>query len=291
MLKDLFKKAQYITVPDVLKRLDKSEASAEIEEQHVCPACKKSIPMDEFIAALSVCRYCGASARLSAKDRIAMTCDEGSFTELYREITSDNPLGFEGYDEKIARLRAQTGLNDAVVTGRCRIKGEACMLAVMDPAFMMASMGSAMGEKLTRLFEDATKERLPVVIFTASGGARMHEGTLSLMQMAKVSAAVGLHHSAGLLYITVLCDPTTGGVEASFAMLGDVILAEPKALIGFAGRRVIEGTIGKKLPDDFQSAEFQLEHGFVDSIVPRDALPVTIARIIGLSKGGTIHES
>ena len=288
MLKDLFKKAQYITVPDALKRLDKSEAAAEIEEQYVCPKCKKSMPKDEFIAALSVCAHCGASARLNARERIAMTCDEGSFEERYREITSSNPLGFEGYTEKVERLRAQTNLNEAVVTGRAKIRGEACMLAVMDSTFMMASMGSAMGEKLTRLFEDAVRECLPVVIFTASGGARMHEGTLSLMQMAKVSAAVGLHSNAGLLYITVLCDPTTGGVEASFAMLGDVIIAEPKALIGFAGRRVIEGTIGKKLPEDFQSAEFQLEHGFVDCIVPRSELPEKIALIINLSKGGDV---
>ncbi|MBE6610926.1 MAG: acetyl-CoA carboxylase, carboxyltransferase subunit beta [Ruminococcaceae bacterium] len=289
MLKDLFKKAQYITVPEALKRLDKSEAAAQIEDKYVCPKCKKETPTDEFVAALSVCPHCGASARLTARERIAMTCDEESFTELYREVSSANPLEFDGYSEKLERLRHQTGLNEAIVTGRAKIRGEACMLAVMDPAFMMASMGSAVGEKLTRLFEDAVAERLPVVIFTASGGARMHEGTLSLMQMAKVSAAVGLHSDAGLLYITVLCDPTTGGVEASFAMLGDVIMAEPMALIGFAGRRVIEGTIGKKLPDDFQSAEFQLEHGFVDCIVPRAELPERIAQVIGLSKGGDIR--
>ena len=215
-----------------------------------------------------------------------MTCDNGSFHELYSDVVSANPLGFEGYAEKIERLRSQTGLNEAVVTGRAEIGGNACMLAVMDSAFMMASMGSAVGEKLTRLFEDAVKEQLPVIIFAASGGARMHEGTLSLMQMAKVSAAVGMHSDAGLLYISVLCDPTTGGVEASFAMLGDVILAEPGALIGFAGRRVIEGTIGKKLPDDFQSAEFQLAHGFVDAIIPRAELPGKLALIMELSKGG-----
>ncbi len=286
MLKDLFKKAQYITVPDALKQLDKSEAAAEIEELYVCPKCKKGTPMDEFVASLSVCPHCGHCARLTARERIAMTCDEGSFHELYSRVVSANPLGFEGYAEKVERLRAQTGLDEAVVTGRASIGGNACMLAVMDSTFMMASMGSAVGEKLTRLFEDAVNERLPVIIFAASGGARMHEGTLSLMQMAKVSAAVGMHSDAGLLYITVLCDPTTGGVEASFAMLGDVILAEPGALIGFAGRRVIEGTIGKKLPDDFQSAEFQLAHGFVDAIIPRAELPGKLALIMELSKGG-----
>lgn len=240
---------------------------------------------EAYKAALLVCPHCGAHARLTARERIRLTVDPGSFCELYSEITSANPLSFDGYTEKVDRLRAQTKLSEAVVTGRARIRGNECMLAVMDSTFMMASMGSAVGEKLTRLFEDATDARLPVVIFTASGGARMHEGTLSLMQMAKVSAAVGMHSDAGLLYISVLCDPTTGGVEASFAMLGDIILAEPKALIGFAGRRVIEGTIGKKLPDDFQSAEFQLEHGFVDAIVPRAELPSKLGLLLSLSGG------
>jgi len=286
LLKDLFKKAQYITIPDALKQLDKSEAATELEEKIVCPKCKKETAVDEYRARLSVCPHCGACARLNARERLAMTVDEGSFEELFSGITSANPLEFDGYTEKLERLRSQTKMNEAVITGRARIGGELCMLAVMDSTFMMASMGSAVGEKLTRLFEAAAGERLPVVIFTASGGARMHEGTLSLMQMAKVSAAVGMHSDAGLLYITVLCDPTTGGVEASFAMLGDVIMAEPGALIGFAGRRVIEGTIGKKLPDDFQSAEFQLEHGFVDCIVPRAELPARIAQVISLSKGG-----
>ncbi|MBQ8552378.1 MAG: acetyl-CoA carboxylase carboxyltransferase subunit beta [Clostridia bacterium] len=290
MFKDLFKKAQYITIPDSIKNLPdskkKSKEEVSSEPKIVCTKCKKEVAPDKYAVALRVCPHCGAHARLNARDRIAMTVDEGSFEELFSEITSANPLEFEGYTEKVEKLRSQTRLNEAVVTGRARIHGEACMLAVMDSTFMMASMGSAVGEKLTRLFEAATVERLPVVIFTASGGARMHEGTLSLMQMAKVSAAVGLHSDAGLLYITVLCDPTTGGVVASFAMLGDVILSEPKALIGFAGRRVIEGTIGKKLPEDFQSAEFQLEHGFVDAIVPRAELPEKIALIIGLSKGG-----
>ncbi|MBQ8509883.1 MAG: acetyl-CoA carboxylase carboxyltransferase subunit beta [Clostridia bacterium] len=254
-----------------------------IELTTVCPKCKKTVAQNEYNNNLKVCPHCGSCARLTARERIAMTTD--SFEELFGGIISANPLEFEGYSEKLARLRASTGLNEAVVTGRAVIKGQPCMLAVMDSNFMMASMGSAVGEKLTRLFEQAVEERLPVVIFTASGGARMHEGTLSLMQMAKVSAAVGLHSDAGLLYITVLCDPTTGGVEASFAMLGDVILAEPGALIGFAGRRVIEGTIGKKLPDDFQSAEFQLQHGFVDAIVARKDLPEKLALIMSLSGG------
>lgn len=291
LFKDLFKKAQYITIPDFVKKpKEETHDNTPSAPTVICKKCGKSIYENEYKAALRVCPHCGAYARLGARERIAITVDGDSFEELFSEITSANPLEFDGYSEKVERLRAQTSLNEAVVTGRAVIRGEACMLAVMDSTFMMASMGSAVGEKLTRLFEAARDEKLPVVIFTASGGARMHEGTLSLMQMAKVSAAVGLHSDAGLLYITVLCDPTTGGVEASFAMLGDVILAEPKALIGFAGRRVIEGTIGKKLPDDFQSAEFQLEHGFVDAIVPRAELPDKIALVIALSRGGGANE-
>lgn len=294
MLKDLFQKTRYITIPESIKTISdsfkKSKDDEDAKPKLTCHKCKKELDPEKYTADLKICPHCGAGARLTAHERIAMTVDEGSFEELFSGITSANPLDFEGYTEKVERLRAQTSLGEAVVTGRAAIKGQRCMLGVMDPYFMMASMGSAVGEKLTRLFEAAIDERLPVVIFTASGGARMHEGTLSLMQMAKVSAAAGRHSDAGLLYITVLCDPTTGGVVASFAMLGDVIISEPKALIGFAGRRVIEGTVGKKLPDDFQSAEFQLEHGFVDAIVQRSELPEKIALIIGLSKGGGWHE-
>lgn len=207
-----------------------------------------------------------------------MEYDDGLFTA--------NPLQFEGYEGKISELRDKTGLQEAVVTGACKIGGIPCMLGVMDSQFLMASMGSVVGEKLTRLFERAIEERLPVVLFTASGGARMHEGILSLMQMAKVSGAVKRHSDAGLLYITVLTDPTTGGVTASFAMLGDIILSEPGALIGFAGRRVIEGTIGEKLPNDFQSAEFNLKNGFVDAIVPRGELHEKLALLLTLHKEG-----
>ena len=287
MMQDLFKKAQYITIPDSIKKLAGVKSKAGQEDAGpmlTCQKCKHSIARSDFAANHFICPRCSAYQRVSAADRIAMTVDEGSFEELFGEIVSANPLEFEGYSEKTERLRSAVGINEAVVTGRAQIGSQLCMLAVMDSSFMMASMGSAVGEKLTRLFEAAVDERLPVVIFTASGGARMHEGTLSLMQMAKVSAAVGYHSDAGLAYISVLCDPTTGGVEASFATLGDVILAEPGALIGFAGRRVIEGTIGRKLPDDFQSAEFQLEHGFVDAIIPRAELPAAIAGIISLSQ-------
>lgn len=216
--------------------------------------------------------------------------DEGTFVEFDKDIFTANPLDFEGYEDKISELREKTGLSEAVVTGSCKIGGMPCMIGVMDSKFLMASMGSVVGEKLTRMFEYATEKRLPVVLFTASGGARMHEGIFSLMQMAKVSGAVKLHSDAGLLYITVLTDPTTGGVTASFAMLGDIILSEPGALIGFAGRRVIEGTIGEKLPGDFQSAEFNLKNGFVDAIVSRDELKSTLSLLLTMHKEGESDE-
>lgn len=199
-------------------------------------------------------------------------------------------MNFEGYEVKISELQEKTGLREAIITGQCTIGGNSCLIGVMDSKFLMASMGSAVGEKIVRLFERAMEKKLPVVLFTASGGARMHEGILSLMQMAKVSGAVGRHSEMGLLYITVLTDPTTGGVTASFAMLGDIILSEPGALIGFAGRRVIEGTIGEKLPMDFQSAEFNLQNGFVDAIVPRNEMKDKLSLLLALHKEGRENE-
>jgi acetyl-CoA carboxylase carboxyl transferase beta subunit len=216
-----------------------------------------------------------------------MILDDGELQEFDAQLTTRDPLGFPGYGDKLVRTQSQTGLVDGVVTGRGRIEGLPVMLGVMDPAFFMGSMGTTIGEKLTRLFEKATKERLPVIVFTASGGARMQEGIFSLMQMAKVSAAAAKHNEAGLLYVVVLTDPTTGGVTASFAMLGDIILAEPGALIGFAGPRVIEQTIGQKLPEGFQRAEFLLEHGFVDQIVTRDQLKSTLGTILKLHSLGS----
>ncbi|MDE6710660.1 MAG: acetyl-CoA carboxylase carboxyl transferase subunit beta, partial [Oscillospiraceae bacterium] len=195
-------------------------------------------------------------------------------------------IDFPDYEAKQQALGDSTGLKDAVVTGECTIRGERCVIGVMDSRYMMASMGSVVGEKITRAFEFATENKLPVIMFTASGGARMQEGIVSLMQMAKTSGAVARHSDAGLLYITVMTDPTTGGVTASFASLGDIIIAEPKVLIGFAGRRVIEGTIKQRLPDDFQSAEFMLEHGFADMIVERKSMRRTIAHILKLHKTG-----
>lgn len=247
-----------------------------------CPRCGGVMFMDDFVGASKVCSSCGYHARLTVQERLDITIDSGTFEEYDADMISANPIGFEGYGEKLADLREKTGLKDAVVTGECRIRNKHCVLVVMDSRFLMASMGSVVGEKITRAFERATQKRLPIVIFAASGGARMQEGIISLMQMAKTSAAAARHSDAGLLYITVLTDPTTGGVEASFASLGDIIIAEPKVLIGFAGRRVIEDTIKQRLPDDFQSAEFLLEHGFVDMILPRKNIRRTLSRLIRL---------
>ena len=204
---------------------------------------------------------------------------------MFTGIETQDPLNFPGYQKKLASMRERTGLDEAVLTGTASIKGQKVALGIMDSNFIMASMGTVVGEKITRLFEYATVEKLPVVLFTASGGARMQEGIMSLMQMAKISAAVQRHSKAGLFYLTILTDPTTGGVTASFAMEGDIILAEPQSLVGFAGRRVIENTVRETLPDDFQKAEFLLEHGFVDAIVKRRELPETIAKLVRLHGG------
>ena len=255
-----------------------------------CPRCRAATLREEFARNLQVCPKCGYHARISAVDRLALTADENSFEVFDASMHSLNPIDFPDYEKKVEALAKKTGLRDAVVTGQCRIDGEKTVIGVMDSRFLMASMGSVVGEKITRAFEYATRERLPVVLFTASGGARMQEGIVSLMQMAKTSAAVARHGDAGLLYITVMTDPTTGGVTASFASLGDIILIEPKALVGFAGRRVIEGTIHQHLPDAFQSAEFQLEHGFADAIVTRVEMKTTLGRLLRMhGEGGEAH--
>lgn len=252
-----------------------------------CPRCQKVTFMEDFSIAGKVCDNCGYHARLTASERLAVTVDADSFVEYDKTMDTLDPIGFEGYPEKVRQLQEKTGLREAVITGECAIRNQPCVIGVMDSHFMMASMGSVVGEKVTRAFERAARKGLPVVLFTASGGARMQEGIISLMQMAKTSAAAAYHSDKGLLYITVLTDPTTGGVTASFASLGDIILAEPKVLVGFAGRRVIEGTIKQRLPDDFQSAEFLLEHGFVDMIVERRNMRRTLARLLKFhNKGG-----
>ncbi|MCI8748002.1 MAG: acetyl-CoA carboxylase carboxyltransferase subunit beta [Lachnospiraceae bacterium] len=246
-----------------------------------CNTCKSIIYKKE-VTEYKLCPECDAHFRMSPEERIAITCDEGSFIELDSGMKPKNPMRYPGYDEVIENAQKKAGIPEAVVTGHAKIDGYEVVLAIMDSHFMMGSMGSVVGEKVTRAVEYATEYRLPIVIFTTSGGARMQEGIISLMQMAKVSSAIARHDEAGLLYVTVLTDPTTGGVTASFAMLGDIILAEPKALIGFAGQRVIQATIHQKLPEGFQRAEFQLEHGFTDRIVHRKKLREELATILKL---------
>lgn len=263
----------------VEKAPDKKE---EIPEGHIkCPSCGNIIEK-RALGHLKICPKCAKLFRMNARDRIRAIADKDSFEEFDVNMESKNPLNFPDYTAKIKSTQEKTGLKDAIKTGKCTIEGRPCVIAVMDSGFMMASLGSVVGEKLTRAFEYATEHKMAVIVFTCSGGARMQEGIISLMQMAKVSAAVAKHSQAGLLYVTVLTDPTYGGVTASYAMLGDIILSEPKAAIGFAGRRVIEGTIKQKLPDEFQTAEFLLEHGFIDSIVEREMLPEVLSRILKL---------
>jgi len=257
-----------------------------------CPRCRTSFLAEEFEKARKICKNCNYHARLTWQERLFITADRDSFVELDARMVSRNPIDFPGYEQKVCELAAKCKTNEAVVTGECTILGHKAVIGIMDSNFMMASMGSVVGEKITRAFEHATRNNLPIILFTASGGARMQEGIVSLMQMVKTSAAIARHNEGGGLYITVLTDPTTGGVTASFASLGDIIIAEPKALIGFAGRRVIQDTIKQQLPDDFQSAEFNLENGFVDLIVERKRLKRTISRILtmhGFAKeeGGT----
>lgn len=249
-----------------------------------CPSCGQTLFTTELAAALHVCPKCGRHLRLTARQRIAMMSDTNSFTEWDAGLTSRDPLHFPGYAAKLKSGRLQTGEKEAVLTGQAAIGGYPCAIFAMEPQFMMGSMGSVVGEKITRLFEKAAARRLPVVGFTVSGGARMQEGMYSLSQMAKVSGAVKRHSDAGLLYVTVLTDPTTGGVTASFAMEGDILLAEPGALIAFAGPRVIEQTMRQKLPRDFQKAEFLLQKGFLDAVLPREKLKPTLAQILRLHR-------
>ena len=250
-----------------------------------CPECSQVVYRKDLVANASVCAGCGYHNRIDSSERIRLLADERSFESLDNDLTPTDPLAFKdrrSYSDRIRDSQRATGLRDAVVTGLCRLEGMPLALGVMDFRFMGGSMGSVVGEKLTRLIETATARRYPVLIVCASGGARMQEGMLSLMQMAKISGALERHRQAELLYLPLLTHPTTGGVTASFAMLGDLILAEPKALIGFAGRRVIEQTLREKLPDGFQTAEYLREHGFVDAIVPRTQLRGTLATLMRL---------
>jgi len=290
MIKSLFKKNRYITVPNsVPVNMQSQEIKEEPKDNKPniptgmwskCECCGKLLYKSDLEEHLMTCQFCKTHSRMSAIERISWVIDEDTFEEFDKGMRSLNPLDFSGYENKIESLMSETGLKEAVITGKGNINTEETVIAVMDSRFMMGSMGSVVGEKITRAIEVATLKKLPIIIFTASGGARMQEGIFALMQMAKVSAALSKHREAGLLYITVLTDPTTGGVTASFAMLGDIILAEPGALVGFAGRRVIEQTIKQKLPDEFQKAEFLLKHGFVDKVVHREKLKETLSFLL-----------
>ena len=252
-----------------------------------CPKCGQESERRLVAQGLSVCPKCGYHFPMGAYYRLSSVLDPGSFRELFTKITAADPLSFPGYREKLSAAQRKTGLSEAVVTALGTIDGRKCVVGVLDSRFLMGSMSAAVGEKLTLAIEYAGKNRLPLILFAASGGARMQEGILSLMQMAKTSAALARYAQKGLLYISVLTDPTTGGVTASFASLGDIILAEPGALIGFAGPRVIQQTIGQTLPEGFQRAEYLEEHGFVDAVVPRGKMRETLSRLLRLhEKGG-----
>lgn len=292
-LNSMFKKTTYITLSNRRQSFgqDSMVSEKELEQPNIpeglwikCSKCGTLLYKEELEKNLYVCHSCGNHQRVYARKRIQMIADKGSFTEMDVVLEDRNPLDYPGYEKKLEKMRQATGLNEGVIYGRCQIFGEETILAVMDSRFMMGSMGTAVGEKITRAIEKATEVGLPIIIFTCSGGARMQEGILSLMQMAKTSAAIQAHGQAGLPYFTVITDPTTGGVTASFAMLGDIILTEPGTLIGFAGQRVIEQTIGQKLPEGFQRADFMLEHGFIDQIVERKDLKMRLYQLLKAHK-------
>ena len=285
-----FKKTNYIAIGRELEKgQEKEKANTSVIPEGMwmkCVNCGETVYTEDVENNNHICPKCGYNFRIDAYHRIEMIIDEGTFEEWDPDLKTDNPLDFAGYEEKIAALQEKTGLKEAVCTGTGKIHGQNVALGVCDSRFLMGSMGEVVGEKITRMFERATNEKLPVIIFACSGGARMQEGIISLMQMAKTSQAIKRHNDAGQLYVSVLTDPTTGGVTASFAMLGDIILAEPGALIGFAGPRVIEQTIGQKLPEGFQRSEFLLKKGFVDAIVNRTDLKDTLSEIVRMHTPG-----
>ncbi|RFB17787.1 acetyl-CoA carboxylase carboxyltransferase subunit beta [Bacillus sp. HNG] len=282
MLKDFFvKKKKYASIPSEQARQDVPEGI-----MSKCPNCKKIMYTKELMKNDKVCMNCGYHYQMTAYERVESLLDEGSFVELDHDMISENPLGFPDYLEKLKKDQVKTGINEAVVTGEGTIEGNRVILAIMDSSFRMGSMGSVVGEKITRAIEKAMEEKVPFLIFTASGGARMQEGVLSLMQMAKTSSALKLFSDQGGLIISIMTHPTTGGVSASFASLGDFNFAEPGALIGFAGRRIIEQTIREELPDDFQTAEFLLKHGQLDAVIHRHDLKNTLANIVDIHMNG-----
>ena len=282
-IKGLFKKNIH---KNKINNLDSSNINVPDGLYTKCPVCSKIILTEDMYLNNCVCPECGYYMKLDARTRISMVVDKNTFSEWDTNIEESNPCEYPGYEEKIQNLKRKTNLDEAVITGVGKIDGSKAVIGVCDTRFLMGSMGEVVGEKLTRAVEKATEQKLPVIIFTCSGGARMQEGIVSLMQMAKTSAALKRHSDAGFLYIPVLTDPTTGGVTASFAMLGDIILAEPGALIGFAGPRVIEQTIGQKLPKGFQRSEFLKEHGFVDQIVERQQMRQTLGKILKMHQTG-----
>ena len=274
MLKDMFKKS-----PDIPRRPIKATQIPDGLFQK-CLKCNEILYTEDLIENYYICPSCNHHIRINPRERLSMILDSGSFVEWNEDIDLANPIEFPAYKEKLQHIKSVTNLDEAVITGLGKIGGTEVAIGVMASNFLMGSMGKTVGEKITRLIEAATDRRLPLIIFCCSGGARMQEGMVSLMQMAKTSAALKRHDKEGLLYISILTDPTTGGVMASFAMLGDIILAEPGALIGFAGPRVIEQTIGQKLPEGFQRSEFLLEHGFIDKIVKRSQMKKILSMLI-----------
>lgn len=288
MLKELFtktKKKKYATIPSEAAKQDVPEGI-----MTKCPNCKKIMYTKELNKNCKVCFQCGFHHQMNSAERIKSFLDSGSFRELDREMVSGNPLGFPGYEDKLEKDREKTGLNEAVVTGLGSVNGYDVAIAIMDATFRMGSMGSVVGEKITRAIEKADELSVPFIIFTASGGARMQEGVLSLMQMAKTSVALKRFSDNGGLIISIMTHPTTGGVSASFASLGDYNLAEPRALIGFAGRRIIEQTIREELPEDFQTSEFLLKHGQLDAVISRTELKEKIAGILEIHQPGGTFE-
>lgn len=288
MFKDFFnrgsKKKKYVTVQDSKQ----NDVPSGIMTK--CPKCKKIMYTKELSENLNVCFNCDHHLSLTAYKRIEAISDEGTFKEFDKGMTSANPLDFPGYEEKIQKDQSKTDLNEAVVTGTAELDGTKYGVAVMDSRFRMGSMGSVVGEKICRIIDYCTEQRLPFILFSASGGARMQEGIISLMQMGKTSVSLKRHSDAGLLYISYMTHPTTGGVSASFASVGDINLSEPRALIGFAGRRVIEQTINEKLPDDFQTAEFLLEHGQLDKVVHRKDMRATLSQLLKLHTGQEVSK-
>ncbi|WLC85842.1 acetyl-CoA carboxylase, carboxyltransferase subunit beta [Clostridium estertheticum] len=278
----IFKKSKYIEVKNLENEDGDKKPNIPSGMWVKCETCGKILYKKDLESSIMTCDNCRTHFRIGCRERIDYTIDKGTFKEYDEFMISGNPIDFKGYTEKLQTIRDKTLLNEAVITGEGKINGQDTLIAVMDSNFMMGSMGSVVGEKITRVIEKATESKKPIIIFTASGGARMQEGIFSLMQMAKTSAAIARHNESGNLYITVLTDPTTGGVTASFATLGDIILAEPNALIGFAGKRVIEQTLKQKLPEGFQRAEFLLEKGFIDKIVDRKVMKETLAQILKL---------